>query len=614
MAATIFELGYQAEVTRPFAAWAFEAVRLRDSPYGEHFILEETPWLIEPLATLEDGTIQECVLMCCAQGGKTVTMHTALLWALEHKPGSAMFVAQTQDAAKEQARGRILPMVEGNPALAALLPQGRERHNRSWKQILFPNGTLLIGPANDTFLRSHTIQWLFGDECSAWAPGMMDKARARTTRVWNRKHFFASTPLEARSDFEKAFEEGHQARYHLALPCCGELVYLTSKNLEALFEWAPAEAGVEGCGLKVAGSGALPEGRGSVGAQSRDWKALKESVRLVCPKCGVKHEQTEEIYRRMIAGARYVAANPKAEGGEIVSYAFNVLCLPPNVFGWGKIVELWLKAKEEELRGNLAPLKEFITLRLAETWDERKFISVALPDFLSYDAHGDFPKEKFRALTVDCQEHLAEFHCVARSWDAGGESRLLEARTVNTEAEIRELQQRWKVPGHLVALDCAYKPYQVFEICVRNGWCAMRGYDQEDWLQSVELPDGRRTDVRRPYFGTRGDPRTGKTYSGRVWCHLWKWSNPVVKDLLWRLKEGRGVAWAVRDLGPEMNERYAAGLDSERKREELDRFGRTVLHWKKIRANHFWDAECMQLVFAYMARLFVFSEDVALAA
>jgi hypothetical protein len=170
-------------------------------------------------------------------GRQNRVLHVALIWALEHKPGGTMFVAQTIDAAKEQAKGRILPMIQGNPALAALLPQGEKAARRSWKQILFPNATLLIGPANDTFLRSHTIQWLFGDECSAWEPGAMEKARARTTRVWNRKHFFASTPLETGSEFESALSRRHAGAVPPRDAVLRELVYLTSDNLEKLFVW-----------------------------------------------------------------------------------------------------------------------------------------------------------------------------------------------------------------------------------------------------------------------------------------------------------------------------------------------------------------------------------------
>jgi hypothetical protein len=275
--------------------------------------------------------------------------------------------------------------------------------------------------------------------------------------------------------------------------------------------------------------------------------------------------------------------------------------------GWGKVVELWLKAKEEELKGNLAPLKEFVTLRLAEAWDDRAFLSYSVPNFLEYNPSEEWPDEMFRAMTVDCQEHLAEFHVVIRAWSRDGSSRLLDYATVNTEAELVELQQRWKIKPHLVGADCAYERYRVYDMCHRHGWTAMCGDDRREWLHLLEDNSGRK--VTRPFFQTRGDPRTGKNFAGRTWCVLINWSNPTIKDLLWLLKEGKGAPWAVCDLGPERSERYAKQLDSERKREAIDRFGRIVMTWRKIRANHVWDAECMQIVFACLAQVFKFGGE-----
>ena len=622
----VFELGWQAECEQSFAEWAAENIRLKDSPYGDRLLLNETPWLMAPLETLNDPEVEETNVASCAQGGKTVLMHAALIYALDRKPGPTMFVAQTLDAAKDQAKGKIIPMIESCPGLAAQLPQGKGRDNRSLRTIIFPNATLKIGPANEAFLRFHTIQWLFGDECSMWAPGKMEQARARTTRVWNRKLFFASTPLEAREDFDRAYREGHQARYKLATPCCGRLVYLTSRNIETLFEWDKALLPAVGPGVTQRAQSNGTEGtegkdqaantkcqEGEVDdeeeveegeAPSTEWDALRASVRLVCPGCGQRHEQTEGVYRRMIAGARYVARRPKASR-RVRSFAFNVFCLPPNVFSWGKIVELWLKAKAEEVRGNLAPLREFVTLRLAECWDERKFLSYSLPNFEAYDPTSEWELEMFRALTVDCQEHLAEFHVVVRAWGRDGSSRLLEAATVYTEAEIKELQAKWQVKPHFVGLDAAYERYRVFDVCLRNGWTAMCGSDRTEWSHDL-AGDGRR--VNRPWRTTRGDPRNGIVVNGKTWCTVVDWSNPTIKDLLWNLKEGKGAPWHVCDLGPAMSEKYAKWLDSERKREGIDRFGRVVLHWKKIRQNHFWDCECMQVVFASLAKLFVFGE------
>lgn len=586
MTEELFQLGYAVENRQLPWQWGYDHVRLRGSPYGDRFQIEETPWLKAPLETLTVQQIQEVILKCCAQGGKTVTMQIAAAWALDQRPGLTLFAAQTKEAAKQLAKERILPTIESVASLAAAMPRGRGRHNKSTLEIYFAVGTLLIGPANESFFRGHTAPWVFGDECSRWDPGKMEQARARGTRVWNRKAFFASTPLEAGDDFDNAYHLGSRKRYHLATPCCGHLTYLTSDNLEKLFRWDVNET-------------TRPAGVWNFGE-------IRKTVRMVCPKCGKEQRQTEEIYRRMIAGAQYVSENPGAPP-EKESFAFNVLCLPPSVMSWASIVEMWLLAKDEEMKGNLAPLKEFVTLRLAETWDPRKYFSYHLPDFEQYDPAAEWPEEKFRCMTVDCQEHLAEFWVVVRAWGRDGSSRLLSFARLHTEEELKAHQKEWKVPAHLVALDCAYMPYRVYDICLRNGWCAMRGDDRTDWINQVQGEDGQVRGIRQPFRMTRGDPRSGKTYGGRSYCLVWEWSNPTIKDLLWLLKEGKGLPWAVCELGPELAEIYAKGLDSERLVEEIDRWGRSVRRWKKRRQNHPWDAELMSVVFAFMARLFVHS-------
>jgi hypothetical protein len=112
------------------------AIKLRDSPYGEHFILEETPWLIAPAARCATARSRSRsdVLRAGRQNGLSACESHL---GARAPAGRVMFVAQTIDAAKEQAKGRILPMIEGNPALAALLPQGEKGHDRSWKQTPF---------------------------------------------------------------------------------------------------------------------------------------------------------------------------------------------------------------------------------------------------------------------------------------------------------------------------------------------------------------------------------------------------------------------------------------------------------------------------------------------
>lgn len=566
--------------------WGARTVRIAGSPLGNRFLIEETPWLKLPLECLDDITLLEIVMMCCAQGGKSVSAHVGCAWALDRHPDPTMFVLQNEKAAKQIAKQKLLPTLESVPSLAAAMPSDRSK--RTQLEIHFPNAVLMIGPANESFLRSHSIRWLFGDECSDWAPGKMEQARARLRRFWNRKAFFVSTPLGLKDDFSLAYKDGTQERYHLAAPCCAGLVYATSENFEQLWQWKETEE------TRPGGEWHYP--------------AVEQTVEFVCPHCQARTRQTPEtqdaIYRKMIAGARYVAANPKAPS-HLRSFAFNWTVLAPGLLKWSDLVTKWLKAKEAESRGNLAPFKELVNLFFAEPFDETRFVSVQMPNFVDYKPDGAWEKEKYRFLTVDCQKDLAEFWLIVRAWAADGSSRLLAFEKVRTEAEIEQVRERWKVQKHHTGIDASYETYKVYDMCVRNGWTALKGDEKIDYTHEGK--------IKRPYSPiVYGDPRTGKSYAGRTRCPVFYWSNPSIKDLLWALKSGKGSEWLVPDLGTDViwGEKetkklvYAEGVDSERKLYQVDKHGNFAPHWTRIRRNHPWDCECMQVVFASMARCF----------
>mgnify|MGYP001607149601 CR=1 FL=1 len=549
--------------------WALDNVRLTGSPYGDRFLIDETPWLREPMEAIADNRVRELVLLACAQGGKSISMQIGLLWALAEHPDPSMWVAQTDMAAKMTMRQRIIPMIESNPTLATSLPTGEARHKKTLREIIFPNCVLMSGGANESFLRGHTVRWLFCDEASDWEPGRLEQARARTTRFWNRRIVIGSTPLECGSDFQTAFEAGDQREWHVGCVECGEPLYLRSGNMGKLLTWT-----------------------GETEAES------KATAGVTCPKCSTRMAHTDAVWREGNRRGRYIAKRP--DGGGAVSFAFNAFCLPPSVLSWGDLAAAWCRGKVEERKGSFAPLREFVTLRLAEFWDERLFLSVEMPNFEAYDVKSDWKDEKFRCMTVDVQQDLASFWCVVRAWGPGGASRLLAFRKCHSEQDLLALREEFVVKPHLVFLDCGYEQYRVFEACVKHGWTALRGEDVTDYGHV----DGKRG-VRRPYSPIgRGDPRSGLSAAGRMHCPLFRWSNPSIKDLLWKLKSGKGAGWAVCELGP-MEEEYAKQLDSERKRETIGRDGKVKLFWKRIRKdNHAWDCECMQVVAACMGRLF----------
>ena len=100
----IFRSGYAPENRAPVWAWGRDNLKLRESPYGKRFAIDETPWLKEPLEAFPDNRVREVVLVCCAQGGKTTALQVAACWALANQPGPTMVTLQTDEAALSKLR------------------------------------------------------------------------------------------------------------------------------------------------------------------------------------------------------------------------------------------------------------------------------------------------------------------------------------------------------------------------------------------------------------------------------------------------------------------------------------------------------------------------------
>lgn len=494
-------------------------------------------------------------------------MQIAATYALANNPAPTMIIMQDEDAVKDFAKERMMPCIESCEPLRSQFP--RDRHRKTNTEIFFASCTLKMGAANNNFLRSWSIRWLFGDEVGAWKPGMVKRAKARTTRYWNRKHWFSSTPETHDDDFDIEYKSGTCEIWSLRCQACNTLFV---PNFYDCIKWETSEA-------------TKPNGEW-------DFEKLGPTVKMVCPKCEHAHENTERNWRQMTREGGYIATNdnptPKTR-----SFHFNQLTLPPSVMPWSSLVVDFLKAKRSASTGYIQPLREFVTLRLAEPWKESNHLDVENIVAATYQPSEDWPDEAHRFLTVDCQQYLEEFWAVVRAWAQGGASRLLTFRRLSSMDEVRALQQEFKVADSKTFLDVGYERHRVITECGKWGWMGMRGEDVIDYKHQTD-----RGTVQKLY-----SKPTRVSASGRVSPPVFRWSNPSVKDVLHLLKTGRSHSWEVCDLG-DMADEYAKQIDSERKREVQDKRGQTKLVWQKYRANHGWDCECMQVVAASVCKLF----------
>lgn len=569
---------------RPPWQWGAEKVRIKNSPYaGNRFRPELTPWLKEPLSVLPFNTITEISCQCCVQGSKTIYVLVGASWAIEFEPDTMMITCQSDDDAKFFARERANYAFERIPNIARRMPTDRSK--KSICSLSLSDMSLEIQGANPNNLNSKPVRWIFNDEVWLWKRGLLDESRKRGTRYWNRRIVNVSTAGERGCDMDLAFEAGDKREWHLMCPACGKLNLPRWERIQ----WPKT---------------------GEVKLENGDWnfKAVKDLTRFACEHCKAEHPHTHEVHAMMNDGGAYVATNPNPTPGH-VSFRWNAFCLAPSELSWGDLAVEWLVAESEFAKGNEKPRKEFIQKRLAESYNPNRYISFTkLP---TVKIEGDLAYD-YLFMTVDVQE--TEFWSVIRAWSKTGQSWLLWAGRLFTWDEIEAKQNELKVPGQCVFIDAGYEQNRVVRECAKRnklvklgrredwlGWKALDGESQES--RSFVYTPANSKPILLPYswppkyLSGNSGIATGKSFAK---FHLW--SNKTIKDILVRLRDGKGSKWLAYDGVPQ---EWHEQMYSERRLRVYDKFGKESIKWDRIgkRANHLWDCEAMQVVAACMAQI-----------
>lgn len=224
--------------------WANANVVLstEDSAEPGRYSTDRAPYQKAMLDAVSDADVETVVFMTGSQIGKTQLIKNILGYFIDFYPSPIMFMVPTIDIAKEFSKTRIAPFIRDTKVLADKIADTKTRD--SGNTVLnktFPGGYLtLVGANSPAGLASRPIRVLLADEIdrfpiSAGTEGdPVSLAEKRTKTFYNRKHVFASTPLDkGTSRIEKLFEQGTQEVWHLKCPACGEYVYPSWDKFEA---------------------------------------------------------------------------------------------------------------------------------------------------------------------------------------------------------------------------------------------------------------------------------------------------------------------------------------------------------------------------------------------
>lgn len=440
------------------ARWTAAHVKPPSSAFGKRVLLDKTPWVIPIMEAYVDPKIHTLVVMASAQTGKTLSMISCFMWSLVEDPSSVIIGLNTEEMAKKFCRVIMNPHLNLCGPLNDILPMRagnkNSRGGRLVDQIVFDKGNfVMVGPASDNFMRAWTARRLFGDEVAKWQKGGLANAAARTTMFPNKKIMLCSTPMmegegEEGDEFAQAWNSGTREVWGMKCLACGALV--PSKFRDCLVWDKEAKRG----------------------EMDWDYKAVRESARLKCGKCGHEHENTSRNVADMNAGGGYVQMNRRPVEG-VRSFRFNKLSAHPSISTWGNLAVRFLRAKGEMYMGNSQPYIDFFTLDLGEPF----LLSDDIGDSSVHIIKGESEsvgKRHLRTIGIDVQR--SHWWAVCREWNQEGDSVLREAVRLESEVEILDFVSRWEVIGKCVGIDCAFARTPTLMFCGKNGFLGIQGH------------------------------------------------------------------------------------------------------------------------------------------
>ena len=344
------------------------------------------PYLREIMDCLSTSSpVERIVFMKGAQTGGTEASLNGVGFWMHHAPGTILVVWPSLDMVRRNSRTRIDPLIEGTPALRALVAPAKVKDSANTiSQKEFAGGTLaMVGANSATGLRSLPVRYLVMDEVDAFPadadgegdPVALAVQRTVTFRV-RRKIMLISTPTNVgASRIEQAYKESDQRQYFVPCLACGAFQPL---------KWS---------GVR------WPQGEPA--------KAF-----YACAECGgVIEEHTKP---RLLAAGEWRATKP----GDGRTAGFHLSALYSPFESWGEIATEFLQVHKDPLR-----LRVWTNTKLGECFQDRESESASADKLLAgVEEFDDRLDERIAVITagVDVQDDRLALEVIG--WGDGEES------------------------------------------------------------------------------------------------------------------------------------------------------------------------------------------------
>jgi hypothetical protein len=534
------------------------------------------PYMNEPMDAFHPKSgVRKMTLIWAAQSNKSTAIMLGIAYRLDRSPAPTLWVMDNSRNAQSFSESRWQRLIESNAVLAKHKPSDPDKFKNM--EMHFDSMPLWFAGSNSPGnLASRSVGLLVMDEAGKYPAKARGEASSvqlaiqRTTSYPMHLIVITTTPVTPDEAAWQSYLESDQRRYFMPCPHCRELITFE----QSMLKWDQSARQEDG---------------------SWDLKAVRNSARMECPKCaGVIRDGAKTV---MLREGRWVATNDAAMPGNI-GYHLNGFYSPRRTFG--NLAVKFLQDKQ-----SLMGLQDYVNSVLAEPWEDDGEKEQETPRTASDYLMGDrWAEADFSAMTIDVQDAGGRhFWAVIRDWSKDGRSRGRWAGRIETWDDLERIRAENEIRPACVFVDCAFATREVYFMCCRFGWVALRGSDNESFTWSDH---GKR--VQRAYGKPeRGDPAGGGRWDSgtlpRRNCPVIKFSAPTCEDILAALRRTDPPRWEFpRDFPVDWHQHMASTV---KKRVRNAATGAVSYKWvvPKGKDNHLRDCEKMQITAALLAKV-----------
>ena len=550
--------------------WVVDNVELDGGPFS----LETRPYARAILRAIADPAVRRVVVLASAQCGKSSIVVAAIAWVARHLPGNILLALNTEEMAGKLSRDKLRPPLQ----------KLNIWKDKEYKIATLPDGSMLrVVGANQTGLRSSTVPHVFCDEASAFPPGAIQQAAARSRVCSLPTVVIASTPDEEMHDFSSEWRASTQEQWSIPCADCGEYSPLDFDHLA----WE----------------------RTSDDDGETDIDKAAQTVHWKCPMCdnGKRDIKNPLVWREVSQAAKFIPDSANADKS-IRGFRFSVPCLPPQFADVSGMIRKFYTAKREAKAGAPAKLREWQTLENAKFWSPEIMWQARTVDINDSFAITPEPRDN-RVIGVDVKKSC--LHVVVLEVDqAAAELRVVHATQVPGYKELYELQKTWtpdpmEARGYKrynVAIDSGWDTSEVQRQAAQNFWIAIKGEARGLALYTHGI-GGKRKNPRQWYSNF------DSVSAGRNRAYTCRLNVDIGKDLLAAMLD-KTSPWALRVSEDSFAstsdaDEWMAAMQSERKEVVTDSRGYRRHQWVclKPRENHYWDALVYALAMGTIRRI-----------